>query len=515
VICLTEFQCAQYADGELPAREAHNAAEHLETCAACRELVGVLRTESRVLIESLQTTDFIEFELEDETLSAPQARSLSVARFAAFILAISVLLRPVLASLDVLGIPELLSWLPVTATIIVPVLVRVIDSVLNNAAWIALSTILVLAVFVFSRRAAVTSTILSILALLTVFSSSSYGMDVRRSDKPLTVPAGETVDDTLVVAAESVTIDGTVTGDLIAFAGQVTIRGRVKGNVVSFARRVELEGVVEGSVMGFAQSVETRGQVAHNIYAFGQTVDLRRDARIDENATLFAAQSNVEGTIGKDANVFAGSMNVSAPAHIGGGLTAKVSRTQNAYIAPGVTIGGKTDIQAPQPAPSKYSRLSFYVWQTIWLAAAFIAGLVLFWLVPSLSRARFDNAKDLLVSAGLGCIALIAAPVAAIVAMITLVGLPLGLIGLSAWILGIYLAKIIVAGFLGRSLLTNIGDAQPAIPLVLLAGLVPVFIAINLPFIGGLINFLLIVLGLGTVALRLSELPRWSAPQAA
>jgi hypothetical protein len=110
---------------------------------------------------------------------------------------------------------------------------------------------------------------------------------------------------------------------------------------------------------------------------------------------------------------------------------------------------------------------------------------------------------------------LIAAPVAAIIAMITLVGLPLGLIGLSVWILGIYLAKIIVAGFLGRSLLTNIGDAQPAIPLVLLAGLVPVFIAINLPFIGGLINFLLIILGLGTLALRLSELPRWSAPQAA
>jgi cytoskeletal protein CcmA (bactofilin family) len=515
VTCLTEFQCAQFADGELPAREAHEAAAHLETCMACRELVGMLRSESRVLVESLQTTDFIEFELEDETLNAPQAHSLGVARFAAFILAMSVLLRPVLTSLDELGIAEFLSWIPVTATIVVPVLVRVIESVLNNAAWIALSAILVLAIFAFSRRSAVTSTIVSLLALLTVFSSSSFGMDVRRSDKPLTVPAGETVDDTLVVFGESVTIDGTVTGDLVAFAGQVTIRGRVKGNVISFARRVELEGAVEGSVMGFAQSVESRGQIAHNIYAFGQTVDIRRDAHIDQNATMFAAQSNVEGTIGKDAHVFAGSLNVSAPAQIGGGLTARVGRTGNAYIAPGVTIGGRTDVQAPQPAPSKYSRISFYVWQTIWLAGAFIAGLILFWLAPSLSRVRFENAKDLLVSAGIGCIALIAAPIAAIVAMITLIGLPLGLMGLSAWVLGIYLAKIIVAAFLGRALLTNIGDAQPAMPLILLAGLVPVFIAINLPFIGGLINFLLVILGLGTVALRLSEMPRWSAPQAA
>jgi hypothetical protein len=355
---------------------------------------------------------------------------------------------------------------------------------------------------------------LSVLALLTVFSSSSYGLDVRRSDKPVTVPSGETIDDTLVVAAESVTIDGTVTGDVIAFVRQVTIRGTVKGNVISFARRVELEGTVEGSLIGFAQSVHTRGQVAHNIYAFAQTADIGRDSRVDENATVLAAQSNIEGQIGRDVYVRAASLNVAESARINGVLTARVGRPQNAYIAPGAVIGGKTDIQSPRPRPSKYATLSFYVWQTIWLTAAFLAGLLLFWIVPALSRVSLTNSRDLLVSAGIGLLTLIGLPVASLVAAITLIGLPLGLIGFATWMVAVYIAKIIVAGFLGRSLLEKSGDTGRSLALILLTGLALIFIAVNLPYVGALVNFFLIVLGLGSLVIKTYQTPRWHSAQA-
>src|SRR5689334_6238233 len=102
--CLTEFQCAVYADGELPLQEAREAEEHLKTCVACRDMVAILRAESRILVDCFQTTDFLEFELEDETLSASQAQRLSAVRFAAFVLAMSVLLRPVLNVFENLGL---------------------------------------------------------------------------------------------------------------------------------------------------------------------------------------------------------------------------------------------------------------------------------------------------------------------------------------------------------------------------------------------------------------------------
>src|SRR5262245_15954891 len=121
VACLTEFQCAVYADGELPPHQSRQTEEHLEVCPSCRSLVVELGAESRVLVDCFQTTDFIEFELEDETLSAPQAQRLSPARFAAFILAMSVLLRPVLNVLEMIGLlPGIVNALTVTLPYLIP-----------------------------------------------------------------------------------------------------------------------------------------------------------------------------------------------------------------------------------------------------------------------------------------------------------------------------------------------------------------------------------------------------------
>ena len=505
--CLTEFEYAMFADGELPDHETPELAEHLETCAPCRKLVAALRVESRVLVECFQSTDFIEFELEDETLSAPQAHNLSVVRFTAFVLAMSVVLRPVLSFLEELGLPDAVNWLAIGAAYVIPAGITLVDSVWSNASWIALSAILFLGLVLFSRRSLLTSSILSVLALLTVFSSSSYGLDIRPSNKPVTIPPGETVDDTLVVAAESVTVDGTVTGDLIAFVRQVTIRGAVKGNVISFARQIDVEGTVEGSIIGFGQSLETRGQVGRNVYAFGQSADIARGGRVGENVAIFASESDIEGTIGKDAYARVGSMNLSESARINGALTARVNRAENVRIAPGAAIG-RTDIRTARPARSRYATLSFYVWQTIWLAAAFLTGLVLFWLFPGLTGVSFAGMRDLLISAGIGFLTFVALPIASVIAVITLIGLPLGLIALACWMAAAYAAKLVVAGFLGRSLLRNNSGGQPATALVLLVGLVPIFIATNLPYIGALIGFLLTLLGLGAIAMGIYEVSR-------
>jgi hypothetical protein len=92
---------------------------------------------------------------------------------------------------------------------------------------------------------------------------------------------------------------------------------------------------------------------------------------------------------------------------------------------------------------------------------------------------------------------LVAVPVAAIIIAFTFIGFPIALISLVLYLIACYLAKIIVAEFVGRSVMKNSG----AVPL--LVGLLLVVIAVNLPWIGALINFLLILLGLGVIALAI------------
>ena len=68
-----------------------------------------------------------------------------------------------------------------------------------------------------------------------------------------------------------------------------------------------------------------------------------------------------------------------------------------------------------------------------------------------------------------------------------------------AWLTAWYLAKIVLAHVIGRSMLANRGDNQGLVS-TLFVGLIIVTIAINLPFLGGVLNLLATILGLGLMA---------------
>jgi hypothetical protein len=87
------------------------------------------------------------------------------------------------------------------------------------------------------------------------------------------------------------------------------------------------------------------------------------------------------------------------------------------------------------------------------------------------------------------------------------------------WMVGLYLSKLMVAQFIGGSLIGRKPDGV-ATALGLLVGVVLVVAAVNLPFVGGLINFLLVLVGLGALLVGLYRLflewrARTGAPQPA
>jgi len=72
------------------------------------------------------------------------------------------------------------------------------------------------------------------------------------------------------------------------------------------------------------------------------------------------------------------------------------------------------------------------------------------------------------------------------------------------WLLGLYFAKIVVAQMIGRRLFAS-PHGVPHYAATLLAGLVIVIVAINLPWIGWLIGIVLTLLGLGMIVTYVSE----------
>ena len=68
---------------------------------------------------------------------------------------------------------------------------------------------------------------------------------------------------------------------------------------------------------------------------------------------------------------------------------------------------------------------------------------------PRCSAVPFDGVGDALRSGGYGLLALVATPIIAVLACVTVIGIPVGLIALMAWCAGIYLAKVVVAQLIG------------------------------------------------------------------
>ena len=136
------------------------------------------------------------------------------------------------------------------------------------------------------------------------------------------------------------------------------------------------------------------------------------------------------------------------------------------------------------------------------MLSAVLVGLVLLWLIPGLRSVSVGGGVDGLKTAGIGMVTLVSVPIIAVITAITLVGLPVSFIAILAWLVSIYVAKIVVGAFIGRSLLSATKYADQ-IAIVLLVGVTAIIVAINLPWIGGIVNFVLTIVGLGLIVQRL------------
>jgi predicted acyltransferase (DUF342 family) len=540
MICPGEFLLNQYADGELPEDQIGELAAHIELCAQCRQRIAALEAENQLLVRSLQGIDW--WEPGEESAQRTVPGFAEIGRLAAIFVCAAVLLRIGFNLILSLEPPGVLDWLnPLSLSGQVNWLANgffylleegsaVMTSIINSLCFVILSLMVLGGLFALTRRRRGTTVMISLMALMIVSALPGYAMEVRRVEKGrgvITVAPGETIDDTLVVFAEAVNVKGTITGDLVAFAREVNIQGTVMGNVIGFGQRIYIEGNVDGDIYGFAQTIQADGQVGGSLWSFAQNLIVGSSGRLNHDATMFGANVNVDGDIGRDLTTLGafldvggevgrnitfrgGQLSIHEPSVVGGDLDARVRAEKNVQIDPGVTIAGNRKVELEEPKPSRYLTFGFYFGQLLRIAGAFLAGLLLFWLFPPVGRVSLSSAREILTSGGIGFLAAVAAPVAAIIMVITLIGIPIAVMTLAFWLLGLYLAKIVVAGYIGGMILGERKEGMTATALNLIIGLAIIIVATNLPFIGGVLNLLLILIGLGGLLIAIYKMWRRS-----
>ena len=520
----TRLQLSMHADSELSSEEAITVAEHVESCAACQAKLAAARSEARFITSAMQ------IEAASDVVVPKFSRPLSLRSFALANLATGLtiwlaqfLWKTLFGELIVnattwltsLYLPDIYAMFSVTTLYLLEEGTAMFDAYLGYVVVGTLSVTALSLLLMYRRaRAATAVCLLMTTVSVMVLPSPAVALELRRDEDVVNVGKSETIDDTLLVAAETVLIEGVVTGDVVAVGRRIDISGTVQGNLWTFAETVTVSGEVGGLALGAASLYDLRGvKVAGDLWAAGKKVGVDERALIGGNAAIAAESTSIAGSVerdlyafaetvefrgslGEDLEAFAGRLNLLGEAHIGGNVRFRSASEDRLYRAETVRIDGDVEIlDMPEELDegNRYATLEFYLWQLARLIGAFLVGLAFLWLVPGFRSLSIGAGVEALKTTGFGLVTLVSVPIIAVLVAFTIVGLPLTFIAIAAWLLGLYLAKIVVGAVVGRMVLSD----SNSLPWILLAGLAIVIVAVNLPFIGGVISFLLTIFGLG------------------
>jgi cytoskeletal protein CcmA (bactofilin family) len=365
-----------------------------------------------------------------------------------------------------------------------------------------------------------------IVTLLMIFTTVPVLAFDARSGGRINVTSGEVVDDDLYVAAEAVTIDGTINGDLWAAASTVTVNGAVTGSVMAAAETVNIGGEVDHAVRAVGQTLSISGNVNGDLMVAGAEVNIASTATIKGDLLLAAGNIRIDGLIEGDVKGYGDevaigngvkgnvdlkveSLTLLPTANIQGDLT--YTSEEEADIQSGAQIAGAITHNLPpvKEEPAKAFPPFGIVGKVIRFLMALLAGLVIILIAQRRLTSIAESIRSKPgASAGWGALIVFIAPIAAVLVCFTVVGIPVGLIALGLWGMALYLAQIPVGLFIGRWIIGRFRAVEGkaimvgalALGLVLLKLLELLLGLIPLPGLGFFIGLAVVGLfGLGAV----------------
>lgn len=352
--------------------------------------------------------------------------------------------------------------------------------------------------------------------LMLVIVTPALALD-DRSGVVVHVAAGETVSDDMILTGESITIDGTVNGDVFAFGNTIFVNGTINGNLIGAGRTIVIKGHVTGGAFTAGDSVIVRGRVERSLVSASSTAIMEQGASVGRSwlgasdhlehagtvgagMAVAASRVNLNGRVAGEMRAAVDSLEVSSNAEVVGPLT--YWSENEARVAPGAQVA-----QLVRETTNRNWNFEIGPWflSPLLIALKFggflLAGILILALFPGL-RDRFPallfarSWQSVLA----GLVALIAFPVVTVVLMLTVIGIPLGMLALVSLPALIYISQVLVSWTVGRFLADRIAVLnEQRWPVVFLAGAAATTLLVQLPVIGCIVSAAFFFAGLGAL----------------
>lgn len=350
-----------------------------------------------------------------------------------------------------------------------------------------------------------------------------------------TVVVSETLQDDVYLAGGTVTMTGAVDGDVAAAGGTLDLAGDVRGGVLAAGGTLTVGGAVGRSLRAAAGTVGIGSHIESDAVLAGGTVRLEPTARIGRDLVVGGGTVNVSGTVGRNALIGGSEVVIGGEIHgdvkiqarritllptarIGGAL--RYSADQPIEVRPGAQIAGTiTRLLAPaRPRPA--AAPPFWLGRSIAeLVALFVLGAVMVGVMPRGAFAVVGELRERFWRSLLtGFVLLVTVPVAAVVLVFTVAGIPLSVIGMLLYLATLYPGQAFVAVWIGGAILSRVGRGSGATPSpywALLVGAVVLVVLFAIPFAGWVVRFAMLLAGFGALWATLWRAARSQPAQSA
>ena len=372
------------------------------------------------------------------------------------------------------------------------------------------------------RRLSLALMIAFIVAL--IGAPAAFAADFR-TDTSISIGDDEVINDDLYLFGTTITVNGIVNGDLFATGNSLTVNGVVNGNVFLVGQEVTVNGTVSQGARITANNTTIAGSIGEDLLLLGNSASIHGGASIGRDliATVssltldgmvqrrFAGNAQtvtLNGSVGSNIDIGVGDLTITEDASIGGDLTYRSN--EMAEIAGGADIGGDVNHEMAAEADIETGfSIGSFVPSIIGLIMTAVYGTALLLVFPRLTVAASNQLlENTIMSIGMGIVFLIVVPIVSVLVMITVIGIPLGLIALLLYGIALFSAQVFVGMTLGRLILSFVADGKRRLIqfLGLLLGLLILFGVSFIPYVGPWAPLVVVILGLGGLMLAIGRL---------
>ena len=304
----------------------------------------------------------------------------------------------------------------------------------------------------------------------------TFGATMKAGEE-VTISKGNDIEDNLYVAGGNVSINSIVNGDLITAGGNILITENVTQDIAVAGGSITILGDTGDDVRAAGGNILIAGNVAGELVVAGGSVTVSSDVSIGEDLIVLGGQAAIDGNVAGDVQITAGvasingrvqgdvkvladeKITIGAGAVIEGDLTYSAKNAEALQLSDGAVVTGEITFNAVEGGSATEAQnvlfAMFGAFVLFKLAAFLITALILTWLFKNFSNTVVQGAAgNPLRMLGYGFIAAIVLPVAAILLLVTLFGIPLGIMALLSYALlllvaGVY-AGVVAGAWLGQ-----------------------------------------------------------------